>query len=230
MEKTVYIHIHKNSSNSGQIFPSPTIEGVDSFAHTLSHSLVKIARMLAILGALFLLISFSPSIWYAVKARGTEAVTKALAKSVTEEDYQPRVDPSLPLENRLKITSIGVDAQIQEATSDNYEEALKNGVWRVSDFGTPYVRNKPTIIVAHRFGYLKWSNLFRRKNSFYNLPELKEGEVVEIIWRQRKYVYAIYGESEGAEIEDYSADLILYTCESLNSPVRIFKYARLLKI
>ncbi|KKS80793.1 MAG: hypothetical protein UV56_C0008G0001, partial [Candidatus Woesebacteria bacterium GW2011_GWC1_43_10b] len=65
---------------------------------------------------------------------------------------------------------------------------------------------------------------------FYSLPKLKTGDTVEIIWRQRKYLYEVYKEEEGEEITDYSADLILYTCESLSSPVRIFRYARLLEI
>ena len=56
------------------------------------------------------------------------------------------------------------------------------------------------------------------------------GDTVEIIWKQRKYVYEIYKEEEGEEISDYTADLILYTCESLKSPIRIFRYARLLEI
>jgi len=37
-------------------------------------------------------------------------------------------------------------------------------------------------------------------------------------------------EEKGEEITDYSADLILYTCEDLSSPIKIIKYARLLEI
>ena len=63
------------------------------------------------------------------------------------------------------------------------------------DFGTPLDRTKPVILAAHRFGYLAWTNLYRRKNSFYNLPKLKEGDLVEITYKQRKYTYEIYAES-----------------------------------
>jgi sortase (surface protein transpeptidase) len=113
---------------------------------------------------------------------------------------------------------------------ENYEEALKVGVWRVPDFGTPYERKAPVILAAHRYGYLRWSVPYRLKNSFYNLPKVKVGDTVEIIWRQRKYIYEVYAEGKGEEITDYSADLILYTCEDLTSPVRIFKYARLIRV
>lgn len=174
--------------------------------------------------------SFLPSIWHMATSDSGTIEEPAVKIKMAENFYQPRFNSQLPSENRLIIPSISVDTQIQEATSENYEEALKKGIWRVSDFGTPFSRQRPTILTAHRFGYLKWSNLFRRKNSFYNLPKLKEGEIVEIIWKQRKYVYKIYGTGEDEEITDYSADLILYTCESLNSPVRIVEYARLLKI
>lgn len=195
-----------------------------------SRLLLRVSKILAVSGALVLGFSFLPSIWH-MATRDSEAVDIPVVNTnIVEEAYQPRFNPQLPSENRLIIPFIGVDTQIQEATSDNYEEALRKGVWRVSDFGTPFSRQRTTILTAHKFGYLKWSNLFRRKNSFYSLPKLKEGEIVEIIWKQRKYVYKIYGTGESEEITDYSADLILYTCESLNSPVRIIKYAKLLEI
>jgi len=238
MEKTVYIHLHKAPPNHGEVYINQ-ISNNPSLK--FSKFLTKSAKFMAVIGIVFLFLSFAPSIWYATKAYGTEAVSSILARPVVNEtndlinnqkdiSYQPRFDPSLPLKANISIPSIGVDAEIQESTYDNFEDALKKGIWRVSDFGTPYSRNKPTIMAAHRFGYLAWTNIFRKSNSFYNLPKLKEGEIVEIVWRQRKYIYEMYATGEGEQIADYSADLILYTCESLNSPIRIFKYARLLEI
>ena len=209
--------------------------------HRLSGILVKLSKILALSGALLVILSFLPSLWYSIKSNGgfkiSELIMLTAKKSVKEStsvvpkelDYQPRYDPKLPNENRVKITSAGIDTPIREATIDNFETALKKGVWRVSDFGTPYSREKPIILAAHRYGYLAWSIPYRLRNSFYNLPKLKVGDTVEIIWRQRKYVYEVYAESEGDEITDFSASLILYTCEALNSPVRIFKYAKLIK-
>lgn len=207
-----------------------------------SKTFLGVSKFLAILGAGILITSFAPSVWFWAKTGGKDVVSEYLLqvaqkpqsvidnRKLTTDVYQPSFDPKLPLENRLKISSAGINTPIREATVDNFEEALKKGVWRVSDFGTPYDRSKPTILAAHRYGYLAWSIPYRLKNSFYSLPKLKIGDTVEIIFRQSKYVYAVYAESKGEEISDYSADLILYTCESLNSPVRIFKYARLLEI
>ena len=204
----------------------------------------KVARYLAIIGFLVLAVSYLPSVWYAIRTGNASALAQVLRKPVgddfgglmvesgdkAKDTYQPAFNPQLSMQPQLKISSIGVDTQVQEASYDNYESALKKSVWRVPDFGTPYQRNRPTILAAHRFGYLAWSNSYRRKNSFFNLPKLKEGDTIEIVWRQRKYVYEVYGESEGGGIVDYQADLILYTCKVLDSDVRIFKYARLLKI
>lgn len=205
-----------------------------------SRFLAKLAKILVVVGLILTIFSFLPSIWYWLQAGGKDTVSQYLfqtaAKPTTTSPqplkikYQPRYDARLPVENRIRIPSVGIDTLIQEATLDNYEAALKKGVWRVSDFGTPYSREKPTILAAHRYGYLAWSIPYRLKNSFYNLPKLKVGDTVEIVWRQRKYVYEVYAEGKGEEIEDYTASLILYTCESLKSPVRIFKYARLLEI
>ncbi|MFC1625064.1 sortase domain-bontaining protein [Patescibacteria group bacterium] len=206
----------------------------------LSEILARLSKYLLVTGIIVLIISFTPSVWYQIKSGGIEKISKLISEtikgkaeeipSVKNIEYQPRYDPKLPLESRIKIASARIDTQIWEATMGNYEDALKKGIWRVPDFGSPADRKRPTILAAHRFGYLAWSIPYRLRNSFYSLPKLKEGDVVEIVWRQRKYTYEIYNESKGEEIDDYSADLILYTCESLSSPVRIFKYGRLLQI
>lgn len=215
----------------------------DGLTLRLSKLLSKLALYTAIAGVVALFISFSPSVFYSLISGGAERISQILTRPVVDfgtviaesenkpvEIYQPKFDPQLPRTSSLKIPSIGVETEINEALYENYEEALRKGVWRAADFGTPVGRDKPTILVAHRFGYLAWSNLYRKKNSFLSLPKLKNGDTVEVIWRQRKYVYEIYDESEGDKITDYQADLVLYTCKLLNSDVRIFKYARLLEI
>ncbi len=138
-------------------------------------------------------------------------------------------DVSLPEGHYVTIPSIGVDTVIWEAPYSDYETALKKGVWRVPDFAAPGDGSgKPVILAAHRFGYLDWSQDFRVKNSFYNLPNLKAGDKIRVIWDQHQYVYEVQALTEGTEITDYSADLILYTCKFLVSPVRYFVYAKLL--
>lgn len=198
---------------------------------------LKSALAMGGVGLLVLAITYGPSLAFsAFGAKSTEVVIGRApgggfaAINEQEEAYQPEFNPALPKTNKLIISSIGVDGEIYEAPHDNYEAALRNGVWHEPSFGTPFTRSKPTILAAHRFGYLAWTNQYRRENSFYNLPKLEMGETVEIIWKQRQYTYEIYDESQGEEITDYNADLILYTCEALNSDVRIFKYARLLEI
>lgn len=203
--------------------------------------LKKATLIIGLLGVVLVIYSFLPSVWYTLQ--GGEKIAEILKRPVADFGkvltvsqaapkplYQPQIDPNLSLENRIIIPKIGVDTAINESTNENYEEALRKGVWRVPDFSTPFLRQTSTILVAHRFGYLKWSNQFRRKNSFYNLTKLKEGDLVEVVWRQRKYKYQIYASSKGGEITDYQADLVLYTCENLNSSVRIFRYAKLLEI
>jgi len=203
--------------------------------------LLKSAKIFAVIGIVVLAINYAPFVagWvgngFSFAFKSYINLTKSEAENITQSNesarstYQPAYDSRLPKENRLVISKIGVDTEIAEATFDNYESALKEGVWRVSDFGAPSANSMPTILAAHRYGYLAWSNLFRRENSFYNLPKLKVGDTVEIDWRQGKYVYEIYAEGQGTEITDYTADLILYTCVDLTGPERIFRYARLIE-
>jgi len=228
-------HVHSPSSKQAR-FPK-----LPRFKSRLKKyfSKHKLASILALVGLVLFVGSYMPSIYYTAQAQGSGFWSRYVTNLDTEEstaikdvqdNWQPPVDTSLPVENMLYIPAIGVESQIHVSSYDDYEEVLKKGVWRAPDFGTPDKREKPVILAAHRYGYLRWSNLFRRRNSFYNLPKLKEGDTVEVVWRQRKYVYAIYGESEGETIEDYAADLILYTCRDLTSDIRIFKYAKLLRI
>ncbi len=205
--------------------------------------LLLMVQISLFLGFLFLILSFAPSVWYSIgikvddfseailkTAEGTNSDSNDQIPPIQNIEWQPAFNSVLSRETILKIPKIGVDTKVNEATFQSYEDALRLGVWRVPDFGTPIDRSKPVILAAHRFGYLEWSNLYRRKNSFFNLPKLQVGDTVEIIYKQRKYVYEIYGEDRGEEINDYSANLILYTCETLNSKIRIFKYARLIQL
>ena len=227
-------HIFYHSDNfSGSAQGALLMRGV-----LLARKIVSVARFLAITGFAILFVSFIPSFWYLIRASDVASNTRAIGqvaeaqvnpKTSKERIYTPLFNSDLPKQNKLVISSIGLNANINEAKLENYESALKRGVWRVSDFGTPPV-DVPMILAAHRFGYVDWSSFFRRTNSFYNLPETKIGDRVEVIWNQRKYVYEIYRASEGEEIKDYSADLILYTCRDLNSQIRVFRYARLLEI
>ena len=204
--------------------------------------LLTLFKIFMSLGVIFLIFSFAPSVWYSLTTKVDDysaAILVTITRREKQEEaiptvqlpeWQPPYDSTLEKETTLKIPSIKINTKVNESTYDSYENALKLGVWRIPDFGTPTDRSKPVILAAHRFGYLAWTNQYRRENSFFNLPKIKTGDIVEIIYKQRKYTYEVYGESSGEEIQDYSANLILYTCEALNSKIRIFKYARLLKI
>ncbi len=141
--------------------------------------------------------------------------------------YLPAKQDSLPQGNWLVIPRIGVRSQLQ-MTSDPHE-ALETGLWWVPDYGTPQDLSKPIIVAGHRFGWKWWwKSDYWKYHSFYNLPKLEPGDFVEVIADQRKWQFEIYAGEEGEKISDYSADIILYTCKFLNSPVRHFRYGRLI--
>lgn len=205
---------------------------------------------LALWGIFALLSSYPVGLYlyYNALPKTTELLGKALqetSRKIIKESENQKIkgepqtisevakDVSLPEGHYLSIPKIGVDTVIWEGESDNYDKALKKGVWRVGDFGVPGLpfgdaQGKSVILAAHRFGYLEWTQEYRLKNAFYNLPKLKNGDMVEIIWDQHKYTYQVQEVVEGTEITDYTSDLILYTCKFLVSPKRIFVYARLI--
>ncbi len=209
------------------------------------------AGMAFTLWAVFAILSSYPVglyLYYTVLPKTSEVLGKALqetSKSITSQAKANVVIPtetvstveisrdvSLPEGHYLSIPKIGVDTIIWEGESDNYDKALKKGVWRVNDFATPDMATpgsgKPVILAAHRFGYIEWTQEYRLKNSFYKLPDLKPGDEVEIVWNQHRYKYQVTKLEEGEKITDYSSDLILYTCKYLVTPIRIFVYTKLM--
>ncbi|MBI3397487.1 sortase [Candidatus Woesebacteria bacterium] len=217
------------------------MKAVGEFNSKISKTFRKISKGLFVVGILIFLVGMAPTI-YGEYSKGTSYISSLILNTaqndepssfparVLKPDYYPPIDPKLSVQNILKIPSAGINTVINESPDENYEEALKKGVWRVPEFSQPFDLNKSVILAAHRFGYLSWSIPYRLKNSFFNLPSAKVGDIVEIDWNQRRYIYEIYAEGKGDKITDYKADLILYTCEALNSNVRIFKYAKLIEI
>lgn len=144
------------------------------------------------------------------------------------QPYMPAFNPDLPTGMWLSIPRIGVYSELHPTINPN--EALDKGVWLVPDFGRPGDTTQPTIVAAHRYGWdWWWQTDYWKYNSFYLLTETQPGDRVEIIYDQRKWVYEIYAGEEGEIITDYDADLILYTCKYLNSPIRYFRYAKVVE-
>jgi sortase (surface protein transpeptidase) len=134
----------------------------------------------------------------------------------------PAKDTNLPPKNKLIIQAINLDTTIH--IEEDTKEAMDQGIAIVKNYGRPDDQ-KPIIIAAHSYGYSIWSEAFRENNSFQNLHKTEIGDFVNVIWDQRKYDYQIEATSEGEEIKSYSYDLILYTCKSLYSEQKIFRYA-----
>ncbi len=183
----------------------------------------------------FLVSINTPEIWYQLNPN---ALTDEL-NSLTREPFNPGLvytpdnsdkefvtalapDTSIPKGTFLKIPSIGIDTTIYQG--ENPEEALDKGVWQMPGYGTPEHNDQPLILAAHRWGRSTLSSEFRNQNLFINLPDLKEGDPIEIIWNQASYKYKIVQRSESTYISRLS-DLILITCKFFNSPDRILIYA-----
>jgi len=144
--------------------------------------------------------------------------------------FLPAQDPSLPLGDWLIIPQVGIETQFKVSVDPT--EALTSGVWLEPNYGQPGKDDSlPIIMAAHRFGWnWWWQSGYWKKNSFYLLPEVNEGTIVEVISNQRKWVYKIVAKEEGEEISSYNTDLILYTCKQLGSATRYIRYGELVKI
>jgi len=220
----------------------PLIEPVTKLiSNTALRWAVKLVLLLLIAGSMaaaaFLII---PKLYYEVAPVQTQVVLPIDSGTVQGGDfnqdltqvtpgrkYAPPVDESLPEGEWLIIPRIGVHTELQK--TEVSEEALAVGVWHVPEFGNAGDIDVPMILAAHRFGWdWWWKDEYWKYNSFYLLPDTQPGDRVEVIADKQKWIYEIYAGEEGDEISDYDADLILYTCKFLNSPVRHFRYAKLI--
>ncbi len=196
-----------------------------------------IAMLVGITTVLF--IGF-PRLFYFLNISSLEIEKATLTQSLESdfESYQPQkegiieekpkntipdTDFSLPNKKMINIPNINVSGEIFEG--EDYDTLLEKGIWRANSFGTPE-DDIVMIVASHRFGHISWSNEYRNRNSFFNLPKTNIGDYIEIVWNQRVYTYEIYKVEETENITDYTADLILYTCKLYNSPLRIFRYAQ----
>lgn len=125
-------------------------------------------------------------------------------------EYIPDYDLSY---NHLIIPSIVIDRKIVEA--DNMKQVHEN-VWRRPRGSTPE-KDSNTVLVAHRYATIGGN----RASTFYNLPELVNGDKIYVAWQGKLYTYEVYEtdtvEPTAIEIEDPTADpiLTLYTCTPL---------------
>lgn len=201
--------------------------------HPTKKTFVLLGISFWLVATIFALLPSWPHLYYRLLPKTSESLASTIASTIpldnnpiqlpeVKEPELPDVDPSLPKENGLIIDKIGVKGLIHEGA--NWETILRKGIWRVPDFGTPE-NNQTMILAAHRWGYLDWSAAFRKLNSFYSLPQLKVGDTIKVIWDQRPFEYKIYSTETGTQITEYKANLILYTCQLWNSPVRYFVYA-----
>lgn len=211
-----------------------------SFFKRMLNSFLLTVSILSILVAAMLMI---PDVYFKIFPADTQPIVAAEKGSawggdfaqeepaqVEEKIILPEINDNLPAGNWVVIPRIGVRTEIE--ASLNPDEALQKGVWMAPEYGRPGVnKNLPIILAAHRFGWQWWWQTdYWKYYSFYKLPELEPGDLVEIIADQRKWTYEIYAGEQGEEITDYEAELILYTCKFLNSPVRYFRYARLIDL
>jgi hypothetical protein len=219
-----------------QVLPAQktTKQGLGIFK-SISRFVLTVVMVISLgVGAVLIL----PEIYYTVFSQSSavgqvadaakETATTQPRSTPEAQPYMPVQNPDLPTGSWLSIPRIGVYSEMHATIDEN--EALDKGVWLVPDFGKPGDTTQPIILAAHRFGWdWWWKSDYWKYNSFYLLTETEPGDRVEIIYDQRKWVYEIYAGEEAELISDYDADLIMYTCKYLNSPIRYFRYAKLIK-
>lgn len=143
--------------------------------------------------------------------QGEVGVTPRVAMAQDGEDVV-----AVPSKNTIQIPSIGVDTEILEGKSI---AMLNKGIWRRPQ--SPELGKGNFVLAGHRY---MWKT---GPNTFYKLPELKNGDLVRIFWKgERKdyFVKEVFEVAENAtDIEKDTGDdfLTLYTCTLITSSARV---------
>ena len=173
--------------------------------------------VLIIVAAVALLVAiypYAPKIWYLLYKPKIDSAPYEQASSSNSPLPSEVSRPG----NRLVLPQIGVNAQIYESESVNILDS-HNGVWL--DPAT----NNPTepgnmVIAGHRFQYRP-----QISNFFYNLVEIKNGNVIYVVWDNKVYDYKVYDiqtiDPTQTDIRNNDPQikhkLTLYTCTPLGS-------------
>lgn len=182
--------------------------------HRVPKRVVWGVRVFTVACCLYILVTpFVPELFYREgPSKVAPAPSAASSAPVAQTDTRQLAEvPPVPIENKLVIPKIGVDAAILEGDS---EAVLDKGIWRRPVGSTPD-KGSNTVLTAHRFKYLSGPN------TFYNLDKLALGDTFDVIWSgvTRTYkVSAIHTVTpKQTEIENATDEPIvtLYTCTPL---------------
>ncbi|MEI7579114.1 MAG: sortase [bacterium] len=163
---------------------------------------------------LYLVYAYYPLLKY--KFRGEDLTKETINTPIEEFISEKKEDKKIPEKNSLIIPKIGVYAEILEGDSLSVLDK-QEGVWREPQTSIP-TRGSNMVIAGHRRQFLP-PNI----NTFYLLPELKEGDFIIMYWEKEKYVYKITKTSDTHRKDQFAYEktpnsvITLYTCIPLES-------------
>lgn len=138
--------------------------------------------------------------------------------------------------NSLSINDLQIDGTIVQGPVSNQNNLLLQGFWLYPETGKPMINSRKPftpVIFAHRL-YKKPPE----KQTFFNLDQAKEGEIVTVNFEHLVYYYKILSirivdkyDWQAIEPEDFNA-IKLVTCtplDTFDAPQRIVVTAKLIE-
>ncbi|MCA9387049.1 sortase [Candidatus Dojkabacteria bacterium] len=144
-------------------------------------------------------------------------------KSVNSQvEFDIPSDSAADLGNKLIVPTAGINTTIWESEIGTY--ALDKGVWRMPYHEAPDSDISPVVLAAHRWGANSLTWEYRKQNLFLNLPDVKVGDEITIVWFGEEIKYRANHTEVNTEVSRID-DLILVTCQSYHTLNRVFVYA-----
>ena len=182
-----------------------------------SRALLIVFIGVGLISALLLAYPYLPKLRFILFKPKIDASTYAeAAKSKSGDSTQIRETG-----NRLVMPDIGVNAQIIEGSGIN-TISKNQGVWRETKAVDPSTSGN-MVIAGHRWLYTSTNGGY-----FYNLPELKNKNIIYIRWDNKVYEYEVYNHKTvlPTQVDIRDSDpivphkLTMYTCYPLGSTAK----------
>jgi len=170
-----------------------------------------VSTIIAVLALYIVLHPILPEIIFAMSTNKFEGYVYNTNESALMIGDKSTELPLIPIDNRIVIPRIYVNASINEGEDI---DTLDHGMWRRPNTSLPSLGGN-TVITAHRFLHKNGPN------TFYHLDKIQQNDDILIYWKGKEYVYKVYEikEIDPSEIEiEYNTKdsiITLYTCTPL---------------
>ena len=159
-----------------------------------------------------------------------DSVPNTQEENSESKKIKPRYNLNAPAGQWLQIDAIGIEAEILTnddiSKADEVKKILDQGIYAYPGKNM-YGDDKQMVILAGHH-YNMFTSKKQDSETFQKLDQAQVGDRVIITDDQKQWTYEVYKVEKSAQIDEPTADLVMYTCVFWwDDDLRLFVYANL---